>query len=399
MPGTTTGGGFGFGANNNTSSATTSGGLFGNKPTLGGATSGGGLFGGNNTSNTLGGGNSLFGNKPAGTTTGGFGFGGGSLQQNQLLLQQQQQQQQQQNQLPQLNAMTKVSDLPESFQKELEQLEEFISRQVTIAESLTNGEQEHKELIDSIPRDINFLENKYISTNQAINSDLKFTENFKSEILENFNDWVEKLIRVYLQLTNPVLTSNNSSVSSNNDSVNSKTVIGVNGFRTVKTDTIGGNGTSNGINGVSGGFLGSSSSTTTSSSVLGSNGNGTQSSNQNSNSNGTNTSDGKSSLLSLGLPPPLNITTTLNKFFLNKIENFKQDIEKHKIILQEVENSIYDLDKLSVNDMSISSNSNYGINMIVSSLKEEFQLYVELANELAEIHHEVKRLEGGLNSF
>ncbi|GMF02858.1 unnamed protein product [[Candida] boidinii] len=289
--------------------------------------------------------------------------------------------------------MTKVSDLPESFQKELEQLEEFISRQVTIAESLTNGEQEHKELIDSIPRDINFLENKYVSTNQAINSDLKFTENFKSEILENFNDWVEKLIRVYLQLTNPVLTSNNSSVSSNNDSVNSKIVIGVNGYRTVKTDTIGGNGTGNGINGGvsgAGGLLGSSS-------VLGSKDNGLQSSNQNSNSNGSSTSE--SSLLSLGLPPPLNITTTLNKFFLNKIENFKQDIEKHKIILQEVENSIYDLDKLSVNDMGIANNSNYGINMIVSSLKEEFQLYVELANELAEIHHEVKRLEGGLNSF
>ncbi|KAG7792641.1 hypothetical protein KL929_001373 [Ogataea haglerorum] len=361
-PAPSTNTGFSFGgannATNNTSSTST--GLFGNKP--GGlfgqpsqsSGTGSSLFGGNqqpgsggllgNQQNTTGTSGSLFGNQQNSSSGGTTSFL--SNQQNTsgtsgaLFGNQQQNTNLSQSELPPLNPMTKVSDLPEAFQKELEQLDQYIQTQVAIAERLKNDEDEHKELINSIPRDIDFLEKRYFSTNQALNSDLKFVESFKNKTLENFDNWVEKLIKVYLQLTNPMILgmSNNEQAKSADGTVTQ--IIGVKGVRTA-------------------GLLQSQAS--------------------------------KSQ--QLDKDSHVNVPQILNSYYSAKIEEFRQNIEKYQLILQEVENSISDLDKVSLSGGP--ATGSYGLDMIVSTLKEEFQLYVELANEFAEVHHQVKRLDDG----
>ncbi|VEU21783.1 DEKNAAC102781 [Brettanomyces naardenensis] len=243
----------------------------------------------------------------------------------------------------QLTSMTKVSDLPEGFRKQLEQLDEYIQTQVAISEYLKNNEGEHKELIESIPRDINFLEKKYVATNQALNSDLKFIETFKTKTLESFNDWVEKLIKVYLQLTNPMSRSSNDQNRASNSAT---VVIGVNGSRS-----------------------------------------------------GTSQGQQKQKQAPSDKDTPLNVTQILNSYYVSKIEDFKESIGKYQLVLQEVENSINDLDKASVNGGGMALGSGDGIQMVVSTLQEEFKLYVELANEFAEIHHRVNRVIGGPEAF
>ncbi|GME90091.1 unnamed protein product [Ambrosiozyma monospora] len=242
--------------------------------------------------------------------------------------------------------MTKVSDLPEPIQKQLEQLDQYIQKQVAIAEYLKDNKSSHQDLIESIPRDITFLEKKYVSTNQSLNTDLKFAESFKNQTLESFNEWVEKLIKVYLQLTNPIIGS--SSVNDQSKSSSTPTlIIGVNGNRTSNTPQI-------------------------------------------SKPQQSNSSDDKKE-------SPLNVTRILNSYYVTKIEDFKDKIEKYQLILQEVENSINDLDKNSLN-RGMHGGAN-GLEMIVSTLQEEFKLYVEIANEFAEIHHNVGKLKGSRDEF
>lgn len=354
---TTSTSGFGFGSSN---TGTQGGGLFGNKPLTATSTTGslfgnnsnnnnaltkpgtsGGLFGGNSSTST---GTSLFGNnnassqfsfgaKPA-NTTGGSLFGAGSS--NGLAGQQQQQ-----TQLPQITAMTKVGDLPPPAQEELKQLDEYIQTQVAIAEYLKNQKEEHQELIISVPRDISYLEKTYASTSQALTADLKFVESFKSKTLESFNDWVEKLIKVFLQLTNPMSSSSNDQGQLQGSS---KVVIGVSGNRTESLQQ--------------------------------------QQQQQKQGQNGKSTS--------------INITAVLNSYYIEKIEDFKDKIEKYELILQEVENCVNDLDNPNV---PTTVEGRGGLEMVINTLQEEFKLYVELTNEFAEIHHNVSRLAGDKDSF
>lgn len=363
--------GFSFGNNNNstsTSTGSTSGGLFGNKPAAGG-----GLFGNSTNSNTNGGmfaskpsgglfgsgtnnnSTSLFGNKgPSnglGNSGGLFGnnnnngmFGNNNNNNNQ--------------QIPQLTSMTKVSDLPDGLKNQLVQLDEYIQTEMSIAEYLKSNEKEHNELIDSIPRDIRYLEKKSSSTGQALSSDLHFIESFKAKTLESFNDWVEKLIKVYLQLTNPM--SSNVSNDQTQYSSSSNVVIGINGVRKVDPATDAKNGQIN--------------------------------------SNGSNSGAQSSST---NQAAPLNVTQIINSYYLTKIDDFKDSISKYEVILKEVEDSINSLDKSLLDGRRGASalNDNYGLEMIVSTLREEFKLYVELANEFAEIHHDVKHIVGGPEAF
>ncbi|KAK6455435.1 nucleoporin NUP49/NSP49 [Scheffersomyces xylosifermentans] len=249
---TTTGGGL-FGSNNAAGSTsgglfggannTQTGGLFGSKPatgTTGGLfgggntaqqnnTTGGGLFGGNtaNKAPTLGGG--LFGGantqqqqqqqqqqKPSlfggntGTTGGGL-FGGSSTntgatgglfsaQQNQQ--QQPQLQQQQQQQQQQLTAMTRVGDLPQNIKQELEEFDRYINKQHLVATTLQADYSKHNEMINTIPRDINYLHNKLLSTKQALKFDsnqLLHLKNLNNEITED----ISKIMQLILQLSTP----------------------------------------------------------------------------------------------------------------------------------------------------------------------------------------------------
>ena len=327
-----TGGLFGNTNNNNSSlnAGGTSGGLFGNNSA---STPGNSLFGNNNASSQF-----SFGARPQSSATGGSLFGANTLG----LVGQQQQQQQQQNQLPQLTAMTKVADLPPPVQEELKQLDEYIQTQVSIAEYLKNQKSEHQELIISVPRDISYLEKTYASTNQALIADLKFVESFKSKTLESFNDWVEKLIKVFLQLTNPM---SNSSNDQGQVQGSSKVIIGVSGNRTESPQQ-------------------------------------QQQQQQKQGQNDKSTS--------------INITAVLNSYYIEKIEDFKDKIEKYELILQEVENCVSDLDNSSI---PATVEGRGGLEMVINTLQEEFKLYVELTNEFAEIHHNVSKLSGGKDSF
>ncbi|KAI0463850.1 hypothetical protein LJB42_002857 [Komagataella kurtzmanii] len=173
-----------------------------------------------------------------------------------------------------------------------------------IAESLKDDQANHKELIESVPRDINFLENKYSSVNQAIHNDLNFVMSFKCKVLESFNDWVEKVIKLYLQLTNPVLLKE---ITNNDKTLNIKEA-----------------------------------------------------------------------------EPPN--SAILHTFYVYKVKEIQQNIQKYHSVLQEIENAVDELDKVSSNGIDNSWN------LIIQTLKEEFRLYLELANNLADVHHEIKRI-------
>ncbi|KAG2735515.1 hypothetical protein G9P44_001729 [Scheffersomyces stipitis] len=214
-------------------------GLFGSKPAVGGglfgaSTSGqtpaaiGGLFGGNtaNTaSSTMGGG--LFGgsavgntqqNKPlfgglgasgsSGTTGGLFGGstanpGGLFSQQNQNQQNQfqQQQQNQQQNQ-QQLTAMTRVGDLPPAIRQELEEFDRYINKQHLVATTLQADYGKHDQLINTIPKDINYLHNKLMSTKQALKFDSGQLVHLK-ELNNEITDDISKIMQLILQLSTP----------------------------------------------------------------------------------------------------------------------------------------------------------------------------------------------------
>lgn len=158
-PATTTGGLFG-------SNTTTSGGLFGAKPAA--APTAGGLFGNNNAAAATTTGSGLFGNNNNASTLGGGLFG----TQQQLQQQQQMSALQQISQLP-VNPMTRISDLPPQLKLEIEQLDQHIQRQVQISQNLKSEDSEHVELIDSVPRDIQYLLKTQSQTNQLLAQDLK----------------------------------------------------------------------------------------------------------------------------------------------------------------------------------------------------------------------------------
>ncbi|ANZ74076.1 BA75_00459T0 [Komagataella pastoris] len=305
---TQSGGLFG-GGNTTNNNAQSGGGLFGNanKPAQGGflgsnnpSGNTGGLFGGNNTNaNTTTGG--LFGNNTNNNAGGLFNsnnnnnslLGNNAPANNPINASQ-----------PQITSLTRVTDLPDAYQKEIEQLDQYIQQQMDIAESLKDDQTNHKELIESVPRDINFLENKYSSVNQAIHNDLNFVMSFKCKVLESFNDWVEKVIKLYLQLTNPVLLKE---ITNNDKTLNIKEA-----------------------------------------------------------------------------EPPN--SAILHTFYVYKVKEIQQNIQKYHSVLQEIENAVDELDKVSSNGIDNSWD------LVIQTLKEEFRLYLELANNLADVHHEIKRI-------
>jgi hypothetical protein len=158
--------------------AATSGGLFGSGNT--GTT--GGLFGSNTSGNTSGG---LFGSSSNTNTSGGMLSN-----------------QQQQNQQPQLSAMTRVGDLPQAMKQELETLDKYINKQHAIATTLEADNSKHDNLITSIPQDIKYLQNKLSSTKNALKFDTNHLMNLKQLNIELTED-VTNIMKLILELSTP----------------------------------------------------------------------------------------------------------------------------------------------------------------------------------------------------
>ncbi|CCK71176.1 FG-nucleoporin NUP49 KNAG_0G01180 [Huiozyma naganishii CBS 8797] len=182
----------GAGTGVGTGSAPSSGFSFGNTATKPAAT--GGLFGGAGAGTTGG----LFGSKPAagGPTSSLFGNTQSNPQTNnntqslysglqQLNVPQQQQSSFSQiSQLP-VTPMTRIIDLPPQLRQEVEQLDQYIQKQVQISQHLRADTQEHLELIASIPRDISYLMKNQSMTNQSLSNDLKKISAIKQLTDEN----------------------------------------------------------------------------------------------------------------------------------------------------------------------------------------------------------------------
>lgn len=178
--GTGTGPGFGFSGNQQ---ATTMGTGFGNTANTG--------FGTSNPSTGFNFGSSAA-NWPAATGFGGFGstantaapstglfagqssaakpFGGFGTQPS-LQLQNPQIQLQQQAQIPVITPFSRPIDLPENFQKELEALDNYITSQTRIGETLKAKREIQEELILSIPRDVELLTRKFSTAAEALKYD------------------------------------------------------------------------------------------------------------------------------------------------------------------------------------------------------------------------------------
>ncbi|KAK9487611.1 hypothetical protein V1527DRAFT_494795 [Lipomyces starkeyi] len=141
-----------------------------------------GPFGANSnaTSNPLGG--SLFG-KPAAAT--------------------QSQQQQQQQQVPQqITSLTRYSDLPESAQKELNEIDNYINKQIEISEDLKARKNSWQDELQSVPRDVEVIMRKLVTTHQALSNDLVATTSLRT-IVDTATQDAQLCIQILQQLRIP----------------------------------------------------------------------------------------------------------------------------------------------------------------------------------------------------
>lgn len=184
-----------FGNTNNSS-----GGLFGTSNTNNNTNNTGGLFGNTNNNNNTGG---IFGNKPASgglfgnssNNTGLFGntnTNSGTAPNTSIF----------NNPQIQLNAITRVGDLPEPIKKELQEFDKYINQQHLIATTLENEMNSHDTLIKSLPKDINYLYVKLKSTKQALKLDSKSLNDLK-ELNNELTDDINKMLQLILQLSTP----------------------------------------------------------------------------------------------------------------------------------------------------------------------------------------------------
>ncbi|KAK9367101.1 hypothetical protein V1509DRAFT_627618 [Lipomyces kononenkoae] len=130
------------------------------------------------SSNPLGG--SLFG-KPASTT----------------------QPQQQQPQVPQqITALTRHSDLPESAQKELDEIDNYINKQIEISDDLKARKGPWQDELQSVPRDVEVLMRKLVTTHQALSNDLVATTSLRT-IVDTATQDAQLCIQILQQLRIP----------------------------------------------------------------------------------------------------------------------------------------------------------------------------------------------------
>lgn len=150
------------------------GGLFGSAQPAQTAQTGqsGGLFGSSNTATTGG----LFGAKPAtgglfGNTTGGTGLFGAQQQTQQAapsLFGNAAQPVAAPAQPLNVTPFTRISDLPEQYQKEIEAVDSYITTQIRISDEIASRQEEHKTMVTSVPRDASLLLHKLKTAVEAL---------------------------------------------------------------------------------------------------------------------------------------------------------------------------------------------------------------------------------------
>ncbi|SCU84665.1 LAFA_0D11276g1_1 [Lachancea sp. 'fantastica'] len=279
----------------NTTSGSTSGGLFGNS-TVGQNTSGG-LFGNSNNAPQASSGG-LFGSKPAGTSLFNNTNSNNALQppmQAQPALQTL-------SQLP-INPMTRVADLPPQIRQEIEQLDQYVQRQVAISQHLKADFDDHIELIRSIPRDIKYLQTTHSVTHQSLMQDLRKITGIKDTIDQNMTD-SQTFSTIFQQLITP-----GSKISS----------------------------------------------------------------------------------------------IELDKFFQDKIQQYKHKLDEYFNVLSDIESAVQGIERDMFGATSTDggadsgadgTNWKTGINAIVSTVLEEFELFMDMAERVAELHQKVKEFYG-----
>ncbi|KAK9480658.1 hypothetical protein V1514DRAFT_325068 [Lipomyces japonicus] len=142
-------------------------------------------------------------------TTGGLGtslFGASTNQQQQQQQRQQQQQQQlqlqSQQQQVQLTSLTRHSDLPEPAQKELDEVDKYITQQIEISEDLSARKETRQELLQSVPRDVEVILRKLTTTNHALANDVASMTLLKSVVDVSTED-VQLCLQLIQQLRIP----------------------------------------------------------------------------------------------------------------------------------------------------------------------------------------------------
>lgn len=118
------------------------------------------------------------------------------------------QQSQPQVQLPAFNItpLSRPSDLPEPMQKELEQLDEYITSQSRVAEELKNQRETHDDTIASVPRDVELLIRKFSIVAEA----LKYDDRILAE-LKKLSDGASQDADIGFQLLSHLRSPTNAS--------------------------------------------------------------------------------------------------------------------------------------------------------------------------------------------
>ncbi|KAK1245363.1 hypothetical protein MKX08_004992 [Trichoderma sp. CBMAI-0020] len=183
---TTTGGGLFGGTPAAQPSATTGGGLFGSKPAATMTTgTGGGLFGGTATTQQSGGG--LFGGTtPAATTTttGGGLFGATTAQPAQSTNQVAAVQVNYDN----LRPRSRFDDLAQPVQNQIALIDKGIQRVIKMRDEIGEFMPQHEKDIDQLGRDVQFVESKFKSVQDALNRDIQTVKALQDMTKKNVTD-------------------------------------------------------------------------------------------------------------------------------------------------------------------------------------------------------------------
>ncbi|KAF5100323.1 hypothetical protein D0Z00_001291 [Geotrichum galactomycetum] len=339
----TTGGGL-FGSSSNTTNSTVprTGGLFGNTSTTTGST--GGLFGGSGTGTATTG---LFGANNTNTTTNNTAAAGGLFKNdtNQPVIP-----------VSQITGTTRPGSLPPQAQLELVNLEMYIKKQTQISEKLKSRHDELDEMVDSVPRDAELLVRKLTTAVEALKYDEAVLGRLKAESDGATAD-SETCFNLFGHLRGTAAAAAAASAANG----------GAGGARLYSKR-------------IGAGFLTSAASASAASKP--------------------------SDAAGASVPDPL------IPFFEHKIEEFRQKLAEYARIIQEAENGI---DSIIQSSSQVATTNGGGavvaavngganingteegliqnVNAILAALQEEYLLFMGLGNRVAELHHNVGRLE------